>query len=136
VRAVARLATGIRALAYDYGLDRSKETVYRVQTSDQLGHAQNETAPLALLTKTALTAGQSFATDGVTIDVDGAVLVGGFSIQVQTIAIGQLLSYGDDGVSGNVSDPVVVGFGGWQEFKFLFAGRNLPGEDRIYAVVA
>ena len=33
------------------------------------------------------------------------------------------------------SDPVVVGFGGWQEFKFLFGGRNLSGEDRIYAVV-
>jgi hypothetical protein len=30
----------------------------------------------------------------------------------------------------------VVGFGGWKAFKFLFAGRNLPGEHRIYAVVA
>jgi len=28
----------------------------------------------------------------------------------------------------------VVGFGGWQNFKFLFAGRNLAGQDRIYAV--
>jgi len=25
---------------------------------------------------------------------------------------------------GNVSNPAVVGFGGWQVFKFLFAGRN------------
>ena len=47
---------------------------------------------------------------------------------------GQLLSYGDAGTPGNVSDPVVVGFGGWQDFKTLFSGRNVAGEDRIYAV--
>ena len=29
---------------------------------------------------------------------------------------------------------MTVGFGGWQGFKFLFAGRNAAGEDRIYAV--
>ena len=49
-------------------------------------------------------------------------------------APGQLLSYGDTGTPGNVSSPMVVGFGGWLDFKFLFAGRNLAGEDRIYAV--
>ncbi len=48
---------------------------------------------------------------------------------------GQLLSYGDAGTPGNVSDPVIVGFDDWATFKFLFAGRNLAGEDRIYAVV-
>ena len=47
----------------------------------------------------------------------------------------QLLSYGDAGTSGNVSNPVVVGFGGWLNFKFLFAGRNAAGEDRIYAYI-
>ena len=47
---------------------------------------------------------------------------------------GELLSYGDAGTPGNVSSPVLVGFGGWQQFKFLFAGRNAAGEDRIYAV--
>jgi hypothetical protein len=49
---------------------------------------------------------------------------------------GQLLSYGDAGTPGNVSDPVIVGFGGWQAFKFLFAGANLSGSNRIYAVVS
>jgi hypothetical protein len=49
---------------------------------------------------------------------------------------GELLSYGDAGTLGNVSDPVVVGFSSWGQFKFLFAGRNEAGEDRIYAVVA
>ena len=29
---------------------------------------------------------------------------------------------------------MVVGAGGWADFRFLFAGRNQPGEDRIYAV--
>ncbi len=47
---------------------------------------------------------------------------------------GQLLSYGDAGTLGNVSAPVVVGFGGWLDFKFLFAGTNVAGENRIYAV--
>ncbi|HEY7617775.1 MAG TPA: hypothetical protein VH744_13300, partial [Terriglobales bacterium] len=47
---------------------------------------------------------------------------------------GQLLSYGDAGTPGNVSAPVVVGFGGWRDFKFLFSGRNVAGENRIYAV--
>ncbi|MBV8096632.1 MAG: hypothetical protein JO110_25990 [Acetobacteraceae bacterium] len=47
---------------------------------------------------------------------------------------GQLLSYGDAGTPGNVSDPVVVGFGGWLDFKFLFAGANGSGANRIYAV--
>ena len=40
------------------------------------------------------------------------------------------------GTLGNVSDPMVVGFGGWEVFKFLFSGRNLAGENRIYAVNA
>src|SRR5262245_57120759 len=47
---------------------------------------------------------------------------------------GQLLSYGDAGTPGNVSAPVVVGFGGWADFEFLFAGRNAADENRIYAV--
>jgi hypothetical protein len=34
-----------------------------------------------------------------------------------------------------VSNPVVVGFGGWRAFKLLFAGENLTGDSRIYAVV-
>jgi hypothetical protein len=49
---------------------------------------------------------------------------------------GQLLSYTDSGIPGNVSDPLVVGFGGWSPFKFLFAGKSAAGQDRIYAVDA
>jgi hypothetical protein len=48
---------------------------------------------------------------------------------------GELLSYADDGTPGNVSDPVVVGFDDWLQFKFLFSGTNLSDENRIYAVV-
>src|SRR5262245_35058928 len=56
--------------------------VYRVQTSDPLGHAQNNAAPVALLTTTALTVGQGFK-PGIhsRINVINA-LPGGFSISV------------------------------------------------------
>ena len=49
---------------------------------------------------------------------------------------GQLMSYGDDGNPGNVSAPVTVGFDDWLDFRYLFAGRNLAGANRIYAVPA
>jgi hypothetical protein len=49
---------------------------------------------------------------------------------------GQLLSYGDDGGPGNVSAPVTVGFDDWLDFRYLFAGRNIAGQNRIYAVPA
>jgi hypothetical protein len=49
---------------------------------------------------------------------------------------GQLLSYGDDGNPGNVPAPVTVGFDDWLDFRYLFAGRNLAGANRIYAVPA
>jgi hypothetical protein len=124
----------LKADQFDVNIPNEGVIVYRVQTTDPLGNAQNDSAPLALLTKIALTAGQSFTTDGVTIAIGTAVLGGGFSIEVETIATGELLSYGDAGTAGNVSDPVIVGFGGWLDFKFLFAGKNLAGENRIYAV--
>jgi hypothetical protein len=41
----------------------------------------------------------------------------------------------DAGTPGNVSSPMVVGFGGWQDFKFVFAGRNVASENRIYAAL-
>jgi hypothetical protein len=44
------------------------------------------------------------------------------------------MSYAKDGTPGNVSDPVIVGFGRWLQFEFLFSGRSLSGENRIYAV--
>jgi len=47
---------------------------------------------------------------------------------------GELLSYEDAGTPGNVSNAVLVGLGGWLQFKFIFAGRNAAGQDRIYAV--
>ena len=119
---------------FDINIPNEGIIVYRVQTSDPLGNAQNNAAPLALLTKTALPAGQSFTTDGVTINVGGAVLGGAFSVQVEAIASGQLLSYGDAGTPGNVSDPVIVGLGGWLAFQFLFAGKDVSGNNRIYAV--
>jgi hypothetical protein len=75
-----------RADQFDINLPNEGVIVYRVQTTDPLGHAQNDTAPLALLTKTALTAGQSFTTDAVTVQV-GSAAPGGFSIKVSSPSI-------------------------------------------------
>jgi hypothetical protein len=47
---------------------------------------------------------------------------------------GQLLSYADDGIPGNVANPVVRGADGWDKFKFVFAGQNLLHQNRIYAM--
>ena len=47
---------------------------------------------------------------------------------------GQLLTYADDGIPGNVANPFVVGADGWNKFKFVFAGQNLLHQNRIYAV--
>jgi hypothetical protein len=74
----------LQADQFDVNIPNDGVIVYQVQTTDPLGNAQNDTAPLALLTKTALSPGQSFTTDDVTIDVGGAVLGGGFSIQVSS----------------------------------------------------
>ena len=71
-----------RADQFDINIPNEGVIVYRVQTTDPLGNAQNDTAPLALLTKTALTVGQSFTTDtGVTVQV-GSSVPGGFAITV------------------------------------------------------
>jgi hypothetical protein len=67
---------------FDSGIPNEGVIVYQVQTSDPLGHAQNQAAPLALLTKTALTVGQSFTTGSVTVSVTSAAPGGGFAIQV------------------------------------------------------
>jgi hypothetical protein len=74
----------LQADQFDANIPNDGVIVYQVQTTDPLGHAQNDTAPLALLTKEALSPGQSFTTDDVTIAVGGPVLGGGFSIQVSS----------------------------------------------------
>ena len=67
-----------------------------------------------------------------------APIADGFNVSIRTNpkpnVSGRLLSYGDAGTPGNVSSPAVVGLGGWLNFKFLCAGQNLAGQNRIYAV--
>jgi hypothetical protein len=56
--------------------------VYRVQTTDPLGHAQGNAAPVELLTPSALTLQQTFTSDtGITVMVTGA-LPGAFSVSI------------------------------------------------------
>ena len=80
---------------FDHGIPSEGVIVYRVQTSDPLGHAQSNTAPIKLLTTNALTAGQTFTSDNqVKVQVINA-LPGGFSINVDDSvkAIGFVTAY-------------------------------------------
>jgi hypothetical protein len=110
--------------------------VYRVQTTDPLGHAQNSTAPIARLTTTALTVGQAFTSDtNIAVSVTGTI-PGGFLVVVDDrnspFETGQLLFYRDQtrNGTGDVNTPAVIGLGGWQQFIQLFSG----GDGIIYAV--
>jgi hypothetical protein len=123
---------------FDAGIPKEGVIVYAVQTPDPLGHRVNHLRPLILKTPQALSAGQAFFSgDGIGVSVSGSI-PGGFVVVVEDrnapFETGELLSYGDAGTIGNVSDPVTVGLGGWQGFKFLFSGTNLGAENRIYAV--
>ena len=140
VASVPYLMVEARLMAdqFDSGIPKEGVIVYQVQTPDPLGHRVNHLRPLILKTPGALSVGQAFVSDNaIGISVTGTI-PGGFLVVVEDrnapFDTGQLLSYGDAGTPGNVSSPVVVGFGGWLDFKFLFSGRNLAGEDRIYAV--
>jgi hypothetical protein len=53
----------LRVDQFDVNIPNEGVIVYRVQTSDPLGHAQNNTAPIDLLTTTALTPGTMFTSD-------------------------------------------------------------------------
>ena len=67
---------------FDNNIPSEGVIVYRVQTSDPLGHAQNNTSPIALLTPNAIVPGATYTADtGVTVQVLSA-LPGGFSIRV------------------------------------------------------
>ena len=121
---------------FERGLPSEGVIVYRVHTADPLGHAQNNTMPVQLLTPTALAVGQSFVSDtAVAVSVTGGV-AGGYLVVVDDrsapFQTGQLLFYRDgtrDG-TGDVNTPGVIGLGGWQEFLHLFSG----GEGILYAV--
>ena len=81
----------LRADQFDTNIPNEGVIVYRVQTSDPLGNAQNNAAPLALLTKTALTVGQSFTTsNGVIVQVNGSA-PGGFTVSINNPSAGVLV---------------------------------------------
>jgi hypothetical protein len=69
--------------AFDAGIGSEGVIVYRVQTTDALGHPQNATAPVTLLTSHALGAGQSLNLDNVSVSVTGSI-PGGFQVTVST----------------------------------------------------
>jgi hypothetical protein len=52
---------------------------------------------------------------------------------MSTLTQGALYAYSDNGTTGNVSNPMMVGNSGWGEFDFLFGGSSIFGP-HIYAV--
>src|SRR3982751_2357770 len=126
----------VKAGQFDANIPQEGVIVYEVQTADPLGHRVNNLQPVVLRTSPALSAGQQFVSDkGIAVTVTSAI-PGGFTVVVEDrnapFDSGQLLSYGDAGTPGNVSSPTVVGFGGWQGFRKLFAAKNVVGQSRIY----
>jgi hypothetical protein len=67
---------------FDANIPSEGVIVYRVQTSDPLGNAQNMTAPIELLTATASRPGETFTEKSV-VDVRvTSALAGGFSVRI------------------------------------------------------
>ena len=67
---------------FEPGIPSQGVIVYRIQTTDPHGTAQNATAPVSLLTPTALTVGQAFTSDtNIRVQVRAAI-AGGFSISI------------------------------------------------------
>jgi hypothetical protein len=106
------------------GIDSDAVVVYEV------GEAPDDISRHAVLAP-----GQSYETVRWKVTVLSAIPEG-FSVSIQTnpnpTVSGRLLYYGDLIQQGTVghSDPSVIGRGGWQSFKFFFAGGN----NVIYAV--
>jgi hypothetical protein len=74
----------LRVDQFDAGIPAEGVIVYRIQTTDPLGWAQNNTAPVLLLTPSPLTVGQSFD-DGAGVHVQVlSSLPGGFLVNVTT----------------------------------------------------
>lgn len=72
----------LRVDQFDANIPSEGVIVYQVQTTDPLGHAQNNTAPVKLLTIPALKPGQSFtSTSGVKVQVKSAI-PGGFTVHI------------------------------------------------------
>ncbi|HYO84776.1 MAG TPA: hypothetical protein VES20_25465 [Bryobacteraceae bacterium] len=68
---------------FDAGIPSEGVIVYRVQTRDPLGWAQNGIAPVELLTPQALTVGQAYTADtGLTVRVLSGI-AGGFVVRVE-----------------------------------------------------
>jgi Tachylectin len=128
----------LKADQFDANIPAPGVIVYKVQTTDTLGHRQNHLRPLVLQTPSALGVGQSSTSDfgvGVCVSVTGA-LPGGFLVKVDDrnapYETGQLLFYRDTtrNGTGDVNTPGTIGMGGWQQFLQLFSG----GDGIIYAV--
>ena len=92
---------------FDINIPNDGVIVYQVQTTDPLGNAQNNMPPLNLLTKTGLTAGQSFTiVNGIMVQVDSSV-AGGFSVTITNNASAIVPDVVDE-LEATASDKIVT----------------------------
>jgi outer membrane protein assembly factor BamB len=115
------------------GIPSEGVIVYELAGVEDPHAPAGEIDPLIRLhTQTALTPGQSITRQSVTVRVLDS-LVGGFRVRISNLTgSGMLLRYQDltdQGTPGH-SDPIAIGQGGWQAFKFVLAGDS----GVIYAV--
>src|SRR5262249_27026169 len=66
---------------FDIDIPSEGVIVYRVQTGDPLGNAENATAPVELLTPTAIKEGESFSSSDLELAVKNSI-AGGFSVHI------------------------------------------------------
>jgi hypothetical protein len=109
---------------FDINVPNNGVIVYQVQTTDPLGNAQNSVPPLNLLTKTGLTAGQSFSVSGIVVKVDSAV-AGGFSITVTNNATGIVPNVLNEPEATAAAEINAAGF--VPKFKFPQTPPAAPG---------
>jgi len=120
--AVPYLMVEARKMAdqFDGIIPKEGVIVYRVQTSDPLGHTQNQLAPLALLTlnasgsRSALGVSESLATDtGVVVQVTSA-LPGGYHVRIEDPSqhlVDRSAQYGTPAADGAPTSVVIPGLG-------------------------
>jgi len=89
---------------FDSGIPGEGVIVYRVQTTDPLGWAQNATAPVMLLTASPVTPGNAFNAGGVNVQVTGAI-PGGFAIHVRDMTLRQVDHTAQFNTTGSAGAP-------------------------------
>lgn len=141
-RAAVRIGAGLPYLVveartrvdqFDKDIPSQGVIVYRVQTADPLGHPQNGTAPVKLLTPTALAPGQVFTNNGSRVRVRGAI-PGGFAVTIEStssqVRVPDVLGLPAPAARDAVKQAGLVPVGGPMKPEFIVWHQS-PGADEL-----